>query len=115
MNTILLVTILLGCIILALLSKIRKLEEIETESQFQTAVSGNDETSVFFYAPWCPHCTRIKPRFKQRHRGRRIFVNGDRFPRLLTKYKVEHYPKVVVFKRGQPTGRRVNLEQYLEQ
>lgn len=80
-----------------------------------------DATLYFFYADWCPHCTRAKSAggpwntFKLRH-GSEMTVNNtlvsieevdctdneiDGIKTIINKYKVKGYPTIILDKDGE--------------
>jgi thiol-disulfide isomerase/thioredoxin len=86
-------------------------------SQNVANVNTRDQTVelYFFYADWCPHCTKAKPQwaaFKQSYDGKP--VNGytiqcievnctEESPtnnRLIQKYSVNSYPTLIMVKDG---------------
>ena len=67
---------------------------------------------VLFYADWCGHCQKVKPEWEkaakdEKGKGNMIKINcGDKEGKsadLMSKYKVEGFPTIIVFDDGEPT------------
>lgn len=105
--------LLVAIAMLALLLTRQENIEIAGEQDFEKEIQSDQPTTVMFYAPWCPHCNALKPRFLRRRRRRRFRVlNGDRNRRLVEKYNIRHYPTVVKFKNGKKVKVVENLETF---
>ena len=87
--------------------------EVQSEEEFEKTIQDDEPTTVMFYAPWCPACNALKPRFLRRRRRRRWrTINGDRNRRLLKKYNVKHYPTVIKFRKGKKQKQVTNMEEF---
>ncbi len=79
----------------------------------------SDAVLYFFYADWCPHCTRAKEAggpwhtFKSRHPDGRVIKNnttidikevdctdGETNKSMLKEYNVKGYPTILIVKNG---------------
>ena len=62
---------------------------------------------VLFYAPWCPHCQRLKPIYKEFADGysggnvKFAALNIDENPMMSARYGIESIPTIKVFDRGE--------------
>lgn len=81
-----------------------------TASTFQEFIKSHSSALVMFYAPWCPHCKKIKPEFsevaKEVNTENKVpgalgavdcTVNGD----LCTEQEVKRYPTLKYYKDGE--------------
>ncbi|XP_058964969.2 probable protein disulfide-isomerase A4 [Pocillopora verrucosa] len=81
-----------------------------TASTFQEFIKSHSSALVMFYAPWCPHCKRIKPEFsevaKEVNTENKVpgalgavdcTVDGD----LCTEQEVKRYPTLKYYKDGE--------------
>jgi thioredoxin len=65
---------------------------------------------VDFYATWCGPCQIMAPILEQvsTHLGDRLQVvkiDSDKYPHLASKYQVQAFPSLILFKNGQPVER----------
>ena len=79
-----------------------------TPETFESLVKSGDKPAlVKFYAPWCGHCKRMAPAFKQLEDalGDKVTV-GDvdctQHNSLCSEFGVRGYPTLKLFKNGQP-------------
>merc|ERR1719162_2761171 len=77
-----------------------------TEDNFDDALRRHPVILVQFYAPWCGHCRNLKPEYKKAAEalsGRvpLAAVDATKDVRLAEIYKVEGYPTMLFFRRGQ--------------
>ena len=78
------------------------------EENFKAQVSETTLSLVQFYVTWCPYCQQLQPEF--RHAARKLEakksaisfgqVNCDLEKSLSRKYKIDIYPKIILFKNG---------------
>lgn len=79
------------------------LSEISEASQLKP--KSGEVVFVKFYAPWCGHCTKLKPtwgeltdRFNQQTVNNKkikvVQVNCDNYPKIAEKYNVSGYPTI---------------------
>lgn len=79
----------------------------------QEGVLANDKaTVILFYAPWCPHCKDIMPKwnslekkYKDHSRLRVKKINCDEHQEEAEKNQIEGYPTIILFK----DGKKINL------
>ena len=73
----------------------------------QLKANSNEVIFVKFYAPWCGHCTNLKPtwseltdRFNQQTVNNKkikvVKVNCDDYPKIAEKYDVRGYPTLKI-------------------
>jgi len=96
-----------------------------TQANFNDAIKEHPLILVEFYAPWCGHCKQMEPEYKKAARhlnGRVAFANVDATAEvtLAEQFKVEGYPTLYFFNRGQPeeySGGRSNasIVQWVEE
>lgn len=58
-----------------------------------------------FLQDWCGHCTKLKPKLIEmslKHKGKItfIFINGDKNPATLEKWKVSSFPQVFIYDKN---------------
>lgn len=81
----------------------------ELESQIK-----DGKKLVLFYADWCGHCKKVKPdwlaaaeKLNKKDDVKMIMINcgggSDSDQEIMTKYKVEGYPTIIMFEDGKPT------------
>jgi len=89
-------------------------EGFETKpSELDAIINQPEKTLVLFYADWCGHCKNMKPEWDDTakkvnaEKKRMLKVNvGDKTDEqeaLLTKYKIDGFPTVLVFQNGTPS------------
>lgn len=103
----------LGAILLMVLF-FRESEGFETKpSELDAIINQPEKTLVLFYADWCGHCKNMKPKWdataekmnKEKKRMLKVNVGEktDEQEALLTKYKIDGFPTVLVFQKGTPS------------
>ena len=75
---------------------------------FKAEVNKTTLSLVQFYVTWCPYCQQLQPEF--RHAARKLEakkstigfgqVNCDLEKSLSRKYKIDIYPKIILFRNG---------------
>ncbi len=92
-----------------------QMAQVTTSQEFETLVLQADKPIlVDFYATWCGPCKVLAPiieRLADEYAERVEFVkvDGDRSPELMTTYKVQAYPTVLIFSRAKPFKKLVGL------
>eukprot|EP01147_Barroeca_monosierra_P001326 gene1326-13_t len=87
-----------------------------TESSFNREVLESDDVwLVAFVAPWCGHCQRLKPEWSkaaQELKGEAKLgqVDATVYAALASRYGVQGYPTIKVFRGGPKTGEAENYE-----
>jgi thioredoxin-like negative regulator of GroEL len=79
--------------------------ELESEDDLQDALKNTDRLVVLFFMDWCGYCKRMKPEFAAAAKtGRAPCVwaqmNAEKFPNVVSQFKMEAYPTTIVFQRG---------------
>lgn len=89
---------------------IYRIKELDTK-EAMTGSSNNEAEIIFFFADWCPHCTKAKPvvnELKSKYNGRTInnknvsfkdvdcSVETQDMKRDMEKYDVESFPTIVI-------------------
>lgn len=86
-----------------------------TKSNFDSTIKSNKHVFVKFFAPWCGHCQRLAPTYKELsevYAGSPIViaeVNCMKESKLCSEYIVRGYPTLTLFTNGkkvQYNGRR---------
>ena len=87
-----------------------KIQELDTK-EAMTGSSNNEAEIIFFFADWCPHCTKAKPivdELKSKYNNRTInnkkvsfkyidcSVETQDMKRDMEKYDVESFPTIVI-------------------
>lgn len=81
-----------------------------TENTFDEFIQTHSSALVMFYAPWCPHCKRIKPEYAKVAKevnteniveGALGAVDCTAEKQLCTKQEVKGYPTLKYFKDGE--------------
>lgn len=79
-------------------------EDLELNpTEFESFTQSEEPVTVMFYAPWCGHCTHMKPdyiRVARRYRRRMRLVNGHKYSKLMQRMKIRGYPTIRRFQRG---------------
>lgn len=81
---------------------------ILTESTFEEALKSNKKILIMFYAPWCGHCTNMKPAFaeaaqalKKSGGGILAAVDCTVNMKIQEKYKINGFPTIKYFENGE--------------
>lgn len=80
---------------------------ILNESNFDKALNSNPYLMVLFYAPWCGHCQRLHPEYEKA--AKTLLKDGYHLAKvdstveknLSKKYKIDGYPTVLFFVKGE--------------
>lgn len=70
---------------------------------------------VFFYAPWCGHCKRLMPTWKEfknrmQHKIKIKEINADKNKEIIRKEGVQGYPTIRLYPYG--LGNKLNMKEY---
>ena len=93
----------------------KHIDHVTTVQEFRERVLQADKpVLVDFYATWCPPCKLLAPTIGElanEYAGRVEFikVDGDKSPKLVSEYRIEGYPTVLIFKGGKPAKKLVGL------
>ena len=78
------------------------------EAQLDRLLATGKQTTVMFYAPWCPHCRQMKPIYRQAARTHKnmvfAMVDCDKNPNCARKHNVRAFPACNVYKNGSRIG-----------
>ena len=108
---IILVAILIVIILLCENGKL-KMENFEecpdlSPQEFEQLLKSKDIVLAKFYAPWCPHCTKLTGTMNELHSKYAddpkvgvAKVNADKHRDAADKYQVRGFPTIKVFKGG---------------
>jgi len=80
-----------------------------TDKNYDLAVAEFEYLLVYFYAPWCGHCKALGPEFvkagqmlKEKDSNIKLGkVDGTEETELMDKHKVDGYPKLKLYRKGQ--------------
>lgn len=92
-------------------------ETVVTEKSFDAAIAGDKLVMVDFYTTWCGPCKKMAP-FVQQVRETRskdvivLQVDAEAQASIADRYRLEGYPTVIFFKRGQVVGRVLGYQTY---
>jgi thioredoxin 1 len=90
---------------------------VVTEKSFDAAIAGDKLVMVDFYTTWCGPCKKMAP-FVQQVRETRskdvvvLQVDAEAQATIADRYRLEGYPTVIFFKRGQVVGRVLGYQTY---
>lgn len=81
--------------------------KVLTPATFDSAINSGKVVFVKFYAPWCGHCKKLAPVYKQlanvfAEEGNVVIaeVDADKYKDLARSYQVSGYPTLKLFKDG---------------
>ena len=83
--------------------------------EVQVRVKDKDTTYVLFYASWCPFSQRFLPIFEEYEKtnpDKCMKVMIDDKPDVCDEYGIEHYPTVLLFRRGK-VDKRLDSEPHV--
>ena len=92
-------------------------ETVITEKSFDAAIAGDKLVMVDFHTTWCGPCKKMAP-FVQQVRETRskdvivLQVDAEAQAGIADRYRLEGYPTVIFFKRGQVVGRVLGYQTY---
>lgn len=80
-----------------------------TDETFDDIISETESILVMFYAPWCGHCKRLKPKYeKAAEKLKQKKINGilaaldaTKEPKTAKKFSVTGYPTLKYFRSGE--------------
>lgn len=79
---------------------------VGTKDNFESIISSDELTLVKFYAPWCGHCKKMAPDFKEAAtelKGKAQLVDLDATVEkdLAQKYEIRGFPTLKLFSKGE--------------
>jgi len=81
------------------------IQPIQSESDFQVAISGDKFAVVEFYTTWCPDCRRVAKFLDDvtaKHADKQFYsMNSEEYPEISDKYEVKGAPSFLIFKNGE--------------
>jgi thioredoxin 1 len=99
-------------------SKVQDLHEtVITEKSFDAAIAGDKLVMVDFYTTWCGPCKKMAPFVQQVRENRSkdvvvLQVDAEAQATIADRYRLEGYPTVIFFKKGQVVGRVLGYQTY---
>jgi thioredoxin len=92
-------------------------ETVVTEKSFDKVISGDKLVMVDFYTTWCGPCKKMAPFVHQLREIRPndvivLQVDAEAQASIADRYRLEGYPTVIFFKRGQVVGRVLGYQTY---
>ncbi len=92
-------------------------EMVITEKSFDDAIKGDKLVMVDFYTTWCGPCKKMAPFVHQLREIRPndvivLQVDAEAQASIADRYRLEGYPTVIFFKRGQVVGRVLGYQTY---
>ncbi|MSP57495.1 MAG: thioredoxin [Flavobacteriaceae bacterium] len=88
-----------------------------SEKEFDKIIVGDKLVMVDFYTTWCGPCKKMAP-FVQQIKSNRIKdvvvlqVDAESQFGISDRYRLEGYPTLIFFKRGQVIGRALGYQNY---
>ncbi|TMW64365.1 hypothetical protein Poli38472_012987 [Pythium oligandrum] len=83
----------------------RKMNHVETEEQFKTAIAADQITVASFSAPWCGSCKQMKPKVEalatELSQATFLKLDAEELEELLEEIEVESFPHFRVYKSGE--------------
>ncbi len=85
--------------------------------EFDKIIGGDKLVMVDFYTTWCGPCKRMAPfiqQIKEQHSNTVIVlkVDAEAQMNIADRYRLEGYPTVIFFKKGQVIGRSLGYTDY---
>jgi thioredoxin len=92
-------------------------ETVVTEKSFDAAIAGDKLVMVDFYTTWCGPCKKMAPFVQQVRENRSkdvvvLQVDAEAQATIADRYRLEGYPTVIFFKKGQVVGRVLGYQTY---
>ncbi|MCI0382201.1 MAG: FAD-dependent oxidoreductase [Chlamydiae bacterium] len=91
--------------------------EIEKQEELQEILSNSSNpVLVEFYSPSCPPCKKIASLFEEKanqysSKFQFVKVDGTQFSKLLSKYDVEGFPTLIVFKNNRVIEKKTGMQE----
>lgn len=83
--------------------------ELKSASDFDAHITKHTNVVAIFSATWCGPCQKLKPILEQlRNENKQVVflhVDGDDFPGIISKHKIDGFPTLKFFKNGQEVYR----------
>nr|CCC91663.1 putative protein disulfide isomerase [Trypanosoma congolense IL3000] len=87
--------------------------ELNPENFDKETLNPEKHVFVMFYAPWCGHCKRLKPKWEELARGMSsetsvviARLDADKHNAIAKRLEVRGYPTLVLFAKGKKEGVR---------
>ena len=78
------------------------------EAELESMIQSGKQTSVMFYAPWCPHCRQMKPLYKEAAKSKLdtlfAMVDCDKNPACAKKHQIRAFPACNTYRDGVKIG-----------
>ena len=78
------------------------------ETGLERMIASGKQTSVMFYAPWCPHCRQMKPLYREAAKTQKdtlfAMVDCDKNPSCAKKHNIRAFPACNMYREGSKIG-----------
>ncbi len=90
---------------------------VVSEKEFDKIIGGDKLVMVDFYTTWCGPCKKMAPFVQQikTNRNKEVIVlqvDAESQFGISDRYRLEGYPTLIFFKRGQVIGRALGYQNY---
>ena len=83
------------------------MENMSNDNDPESIMSSDKPMMVFFYAPWCGHCTNAKPEFlklMQKAPGSAYMIDCDANKEIAQKHNIDGFPTIRFYANGPKNG-----------
>jgi thiol-disulfide isomerase/thioredoxin len=83
------------------------MEKEDDEDNIQEILAYEKPCLIFFYAPWCGHCTKAMPEYqkvKKADKCKAFKINGDKYKELSQEHNITGFPTIRYYPKGLKNG-----------